>query len=465
MPKVYKINAVDASKLYEFFQQGSKQGRRVWDRGEYPFGEDLVSLDVGVVAFESKKNNEMRYGILGNLVAEGGFATVFDVDYTLTNSHNQIRFKSGQYKNKPRLVKTMNIEPKNGMTLELIQNEYELSPPYLHMKKPTFQNNDAFLVMRKMRGECLIDMLGDIPLTIKERIEISIALIQELMTIHANQILHRDIKPDNIIVNRETTPISVRYIDFGLSVRQTALDGHHAGSCHYAAPEIFDPRIGAQSVASDIFSLGRTLARIWGIDEYSYLGNGVINNLNLNIFTFKNSDFFKDIDLDDDDARNTIRFIIRRMLRQDPVTRMSLLVALSAFNDLSIRLFPPKIAVEPEPLPIASSSGVVDKPNWFAKKWHKLTQWFKTKRVVEVCPIQSSPDKSMEYIGDCSTARTLSGLSTSSQNREINHEHTQDENDSRSQWAVDLVTQSDNSSANLAEEDFNACLSISVNRL
>lgn len=96
-------------------------------------------------------------------------------------------------------------------------------------------------------------------------------LVDQIDCLHKNRIFHRDIKPDNIMVQYEFTKVnSVRIIDFGLGCfyDQANLEEKcksFAGTPHYMAPEAFRVRISKMSpeqlAAIDIFALGITFFR------------------------------------------------------------------------------------------------------------------------------------------------------------------------------------------------------------
>lgn len=76
-------------------------------------------------------------------------------------------------------------------------------------------------------------------------------LFQAVYHCHAQDIMHRDIKPDNIMI---TSDDEVRLIDFGFAAVSKARDQTEvAGTPYYMAPEMINHSYGKQS---DIWSLG-----------------------------------------------------------------------------------------------------------------------------------------------------------------------------------------------------------------
>jgi serine/threonine protein kinase len=121
----------------------------------------------------------------------------------------------------------------------------------------------AFIVMERCDGSNLKLHMARNTLTTEEVVGIAVQIAQALETAHAARIVHRDIKPGNIIV---TPTGQVKVLDFGLARRFTRPDdtgpvlegstipGRPVGTANYMAPERIlqepvDPR-------SDLFSLG-----------------------------------------------------------------------------------------------------------------------------------------------------------------------------------------------------------------
>ena len=115
-------------------------------------------------------------------------------------------------------------------------------------------NNIDYLVMEYVDGASLKHHLKhNKPLTIEYVTESIYRLCMALDYIHYNKIVHRDIKPDNVMVNTDND--IVKLMDFSCASRTSEMASDKTGSAPYMAPEIHDSGniIGIQS---DIFSLG-----------------------------------------------------------------------------------------------------------------------------------------------------------------------------------------------------------------
>ena len=115
-----------------------------------------------------------------------------------------------------------------------------------------------FIVMEFVDGITLKDYISRKgKLTTKETIGISLQVAQGLAAAHANHIVHRDVKPQNIMISREG---KVKVTDFGIAraITDETTNMYTAmGSVHYISPE--QARGGYCDERSDIYSLGITM--------------------------------------------------------------------------------------------------------------------------------------------------------------------------------------------------------------
>jgi hypothetical protein len=116
----------------------------------------------------------------------------------------------------------------------------------------------SWIVMEFVEGRTLHDVIRDDgPLSHREAARIGAAVLSALRTAHAAGVLHRDVKPHNVLVGADGRVVLT---DFGLA-RLTGGDGAPTGpliaSPHYVAPE--RARDGVSSAETDLWSLGATL--------------------------------------------------------------------------------------------------------------------------------------------------------------------------------------------------------------
>ncbi len=112
-----------------------------------------------------------------------------------------------------------------------------------------------FIVMEYVDGRSLGDMIANDDLTLTQTVDLASQICRALAAAHSNDVIHRDIKSDNILV---TTDGKVKVLDFGLAKiegqsRLTA-DGSTVGTVAFMSPE----QLRGEQVdqRSDLFSLG-----------------------------------------------------------------------------------------------------------------------------------------------------------------------------------------------------------------
>jgi len=133
---------------------------------------------------------------------------------------------------------------------------------------PPGRQTCLYTVMPLYQGELLETRLARRPaLGLEEGRNIATLLARAVAALHRAGIIHRDIKPDNVILEREA---SLKLIDFGV-VRIPGMEDSQPqdipGTPAYMAPEMFDGEAGNE--ATDIYALGVTMFRAF-TGEYPY---------------------------------------------------------------------------------------------------------------------------------------------------------------------------------------------------
>jgi serine/threonine protein kinase len=120
------------------------------------------------------------------------------------------------------------------------------------------------MIMEYVEGPSLKQLLKERTLTVDEVWRFRNRLAEGLAAIHAKDVYHRDLAPDNIILP-DGNVTEAKLIDFGIAKRRDASTGTilgsiYAGKISYVAPEQFGLFGGEIGPYSDIYSLGLVLA-------------------------------------------------------------------------------------------------------------------------------------------------------------------------------------------------------------
>lgn len=189
-----------------------------------------------------------RYEILEK-VGVGGMAEVFKGKDHKLNRFVAVKVLKEEFRENSGFVKKFKEEAQAaaGLAHPNIVNVYDVGD----------EKGIYYIVMELVEGITLkkyIERKGY--LTVKEATSIAIQVSAGLEVAHNNQIVHRDIKPQNIIISREG---KVKVTDFGIAKATTSqtTTSTAMGSVHYASPE--QARGGYVDHRSDIYSLGVVL--------------------------------------------------------------------------------------------------------------------------------------------------------------------------------------------------------------
>lgn len=126
--------------------------------------------------------------------------------------------------------------------------------------------DEPVLVMERVRGWTFQFILQQSMLTLQQSLQLLARLADVLVQVHRRGVIHRDVKPENVLVVLGKQGPKPVLIDFGLAVfvnepRPWSESRRVSGSPHYMAPEAFDPDL-SPDFGLDIYALGIMLFEI-----------------------------------------------------------------------------------------------------------------------------------------------------------------------------------------------------------
>lgn len=193
------------------------------------------------------KNVANRYEVI-SLIGQGGMADVYQAKDTILN----------------RIVAVKVLREKlseDAMTLVRFQREASAASRLSHPNVVDIYDVGEYegmhyIVMEYVRGRTLKQLISSRgALSVTESIHIMTQLTSAVQHAHLHKIIHRDIKPQNVLVKDDG---SVKITDFGIAIAndavQLTLNNAVMGSAHYLAPETAKGEDATEQV--DIYSLG-----------------------------------------------------------------------------------------------------------------------------------------------------------------------------------------------------------------
>jgi len=195
-----------------------------------------------------------RYEILEE-VGQGGMATVYKAKCKLLNRYVAIKILKEEFIDDKNFMKKFKRESQAAASLSHpnILNVYDVGAETINEK------NIPYIVMEFIEGKTLKQIIVERGrLTVDETIYYSRQIAEAIKHAHINNVIHRDIKPQNIMITKDNR---VKVTDFGIaraaSSSTLTVSSNVLGSVHYFSPE--QARGGYTDETSDIYSLGITM--------------------------------------------------------------------------------------------------------------------------------------------------------------------------------------------------------------
>lgn len=189
-----------------------------------------------------------RYEIIEKIGA-GGMSDVYRAKDHKLNRYVAVKALKQEFAENKDFVSKFRVEAQAaaGLMHPNIVNVYDVGE----------ENGCHYIVMELVEGITLKKYIEKkARLSVKEAVSIAIQMAMGIEAAHNNHIIHRDIKPQNIIISKEG---KVKVTDFGIAKAATSntITSNVMGSVHYTSPE--QVRGGFSDEKSDIYSLGITL--------------------------------------------------------------------------------------------------------------------------------------------------------------------------------------------------------------
>lgn len=188
-----------------------------------------------------------RYEVLEK-IGNGGMAVVYKAKCHVLNRYVAIKILKDEFTTDSEFIKKFNSEAQSAASLthSNIVQIYDVCN----------EDNLYYIVMELIQGKTLKEIITeDGMLSWKWSVNIAIQIASALETAHRNNIIHRDIKPHNIIITEDGI---AKVTDFGIAkaVSNSTITafGTTIGSVHYFSPE--HARGGYTDAKSDLYSLG-----------------------------------------------------------------------------------------------------------------------------------------------------------------------------------------------------------------
>jgi tRNA A-37 threonylcarbamoyl transferase component Bud32 len=214
-----------------------------------------------------------RYRIV-QFLGDGGMGTVYEAEHTELERRVALKILKPELCRNARALRLFRSEAKAASRVgsEHIVDLYDFAE---------LEDGRLFFTMELLRGPTISEEIDHEPLAPARVIAIMRQVCKGLAAAHAAGVVHRDIKPDNVVLtNNRGRADSVKILDFGIAAMLGDEEGSsiNAGTPHYAAPELIEGKTTDER--TDIYSLGCTAyAMLTGHPPFSASGPDAVSEI------------------------------------------------------------------------------------------------------------------------------------------------------------------------------------------
>ena len=254
------------------------------------------------------------------------------IDTLKKDQHTSVYLANHIYLGKKIILKTLSTKELPDQTfLERFRREAKILAQLDHhnlIKVLDFgtAGDNFYISFEYFEGKNLRKVINEDNLSDKQKIHISIQLLEALNAAHKNGVVHRDIKPENILVNAE---LELKIADFGLALARDDLFLTHkstiVGTPGYMSPE----QIRGEELTpqTDLFSSGIVIYELF-TGQNPFIGNDINDTIN-NVLNYNIEKDVKQIS----SLPPEVRDLLSNLLKKNPNKRTkNALEALSYFK-------------------------------------------------------------------------------------------------------------------------------------
>lgn len=217
------------------------------------------------------KTGPNQWHVLGKVIGLGGFGTVY-------SSNLKIMLREGKAWLEPAddVIKSISLGLEPDETFQEIVAEANSQKRHrIAMHAVVRDGNQAYIVTENC-GVSLDELLKKPDLDFDYRIQLLLAVANELLLLEQTGVVHRDLKPSNICIKKTPNGFRATVIDFGLAAPIEKPDYQDWGTLGYISPETFSKR--ASTHASDRWAFAAIAGEILGCDNAQLFSDAISIN-------------------------------------------------------------------------------------------------------------------------------------------------------------------------------------------